>query len=118
MAGHMFCTGDKIDIESPVFTGRVKVLGTSGDDIFVDRVFDVNDCIGKATLALDIEVSLKAPYDKLYIDYIMAQMDYYNKDFEGYNNNSYMFNEMLDELVRKNMQNMPGKSHKHIRKLW
>jgi hypothetical protein len=67
--------------------------------------------------SLDIEVMARAPYDKLYVDYILAQIDYYNKDFEGYNNNSYLFNELLDEYIRKNTQSSPGAKHKQIKNL-
>ena len=118
MEGHPFVSGDKIDITSSVFTGRVTVLGTSGDTLYVNRVFDVNDCDGVAEKTLDIEVMARAPYDKLYIDYIIAQMDYYNKDYESYNNNSYMFNELLDEFVRRNAEKAPGTKSKKMRGIW
>lgn len=118
MAGHNFNTGDKLMIESPVFTGDVTVMGISGDTLFVNKPFEINDCFGKAVKSLDIEVMARAPYDKLYIDYILAQIDYYNKDYEGYNNNSYLFNELLDEYIRKNTQSSPGAKHKQIKNLW
>jgi len=118
MQGHPFDVGDKLEIESPVFTGEVTVLDMKGDELFVNRVFDINDCDGKAVKSLDIEVLLRAPYDKLYLDYILAQMDYYNKDYEGYNNNSYLFNELLEELVRKNSGKAPGAKNMKLRGIW
>lgn len=118
MTAHPFEVGDKLEIESSVFSGEVTVFEVKDDEIFVSRVFDVNDCYGRATRSLEKEVLLKAPYDKLYIDYILAQMDYYNKDYEGYNNNSYLFNELLDELVRKNSSKAPGNKSMKIRGIW
>lgn len=118
MEGHNFNAGDKLIIECPVFTGNVTVINVNGDKLFVNKPFEINDCYGKAVKSLDIEVMARAPYDKLYIDYILAQIDYYNKDYEGYNNNSYLFNELLDEYIRKNVQNSPGAKHKQIKNLW
>ena len=118
MEGHPFCSGDRIVIESSVFNGDVTVIDVKGDELFVNRVFDVNDCEGKAVRSLDIEVLLSAPYDKLYVDYILAQMDYYNKDYEGYNNNSYLFNEMLDELINKNSGKAPGTKNMKMKGIW
>ncbi len=118
MEDHNFNVGDKLLIESPVFTGEVTVMGISGDKLFTNQIFDVNDCNGKAEKCLDIEVMARAPYDKLYIDYILAQMDYYNKDYEGYNNNSFLFNELLEEYIRKNAQKAPGTKHKQVVGIW
>ncbi|MBQ3054271.1 MAG: hypothetical protein IJC89_05150 [Clostridia bacterium] len=118
MNSHKFLVGDSIDIESVLFTGRVTVLGSNGDDIYVNHTFDINDCEGVVKKSLNIPTLCKAPYDKLYIDYIMAQMDYYNKDYEGYNNNSYMFNELLDTLIRKSSSNNSGTRSKQMRGIW
>ena len=118
MPGHNFSVGDRIKIECILFDGEVTVTDVKEDELLVNRLFEVNDCEGKAALSLDIEVLLKSPYDKLYIDYILAQMDYYNKDYEGYNNNSYLFNELLDELVRKNSGKAPGTKHMKMHSIW
>ena len=118
MPGHDFFVGDKLEIQSSLFDGEVTVLDVKEDELFVNRLFETNDCEGKAVLSLEIEVLLSAPYDKLYIDYILAQMDYYNKDYEGYNNNSYLFNELLDELMRKNSGKAPGTKHMNMHSIW
>lgn len=118
MPGHSFCEGEKIAIESSLFKGNVTILKVCGDELFVNKLFDINDCDGKATLLMDIDVLLKPPYDKLYVDYILAQIDYYNKDYEGYNNNSYLFNELLDELIRKNSGKAPGTKNMNMRGIW
>ncbi len=108
MSNHPFNVGDKLEISCPLFTGPVIVFDVRGDVLTVDKVFEINDCDGTVVKSLEVDVLLSAPYDKLYLDYIMAQMDYYNKDYEGYNNNSYMFNELLEELIRKNSGKAPG----------
>lgn len=118
MQGHPFVSGDSIDIDCTGFKGRVKVLGTSGSSIYTDNNFVSNTVTGKAEKALDGEVSLKMPYDRLYIDYITAQIDYYNKDFEGYNNNMYIFDKMLDELTRTNKSRSFGTGLKRLVHIW
>ncbi|MDP4117970.1 MAG: hypothetical protein Q8873_02125 [Bacillota bacterium] len=118
MENHPFVSGNSIDITSTFFTGRVTVLGTSGDSLYVNRSFEQNECTGTAVTSLNIEVNARPPYDRLYIDYILAQMDYYNKDFEGYNNNSYMFNELLDELICVNEQSASGTKSKKVVGIW
>lgn len=116
--GHCFEAGDKLEIDCDIFVGSVFVTEVRGDELVVNRLFEINDCEGRIERSLDINVLLSAPYDKLYIDYILAQMDYYNKDYEGYNNNSYLFNELLDELVRKNSGKAPGTKSMNMRGIW
>lgn len=41
-----------------------------------------------------------APYDRLYDLYIMAQVDFYNKDLEDYNNSVTLFNTALDSYKK------------------
>ena len=118
MHTHPFVSGDTIYIESTVFTGSVKVLGTSGDVLYTSGSFSTGSCVGKAKKLLEKNVNARMPYDRLYIDYIMAQMDYYNKDYEGYNNNMYIFNELLDELVRANKSKAPAMGLKQLIHIW
>ncbi len=118
LPGNSFDMGDKLEIECPLFNGTVTVLGANGDELSVNRLFEINDCEGKVVRSLEINVLLNPPYDKLYLDYILAQMDYYNKDYEGYNNNSYLFNELLDELIRKNSGKAPGTKSMKMCGIW
>ncbi len=118
MNGHPFVSGDEIKISCPLFEGRVTVLGTSGDIVYISRNCGTGRTEGSVQTTLNIDVALNAPYDRLYIDYIMAQMDYYNKDFEGYNNSSYMFNELLSELVLNNSQKAPGNKGAQMVGIW
>ena len=118
MTGHPFVSGDTIYIESTAFTGTVKVLGTSGNVLYTAESISIGSGTGKAKKVLDTEVNARMPYDRLYIDYIMAQMDYYNKDYEGYNNNMYIFNELLDELIRTNKSKAAAMNLRQLIHVW
>jgi len=37
------------------------------------------------------------PYSDLYLYYVEAMIDFYNKEYEGYNNSMVMFNEAFEE---------------------
>lgn len=47
-----------------------------------------------------------APYDRMYIDYLIAKCNYYNRDFSGYNQHMNYFNAILtgfaEDFIRKN----------------
>lgn len=113
-----FCAGDSIDILSDTETRRTSLLGVGGNILYCSTDFDSEEFNGKIEKALNIPVLAQSPYDKLYVDYIIAQMDYYSKDFESYNNNSFLFNETLNELIAKNKKNEPVFQGNFMRNLW
>ena len=44
---------------------------------------------------LEDETEAYAPYDRMYVEYIIAKCNYYNRDFEGYNQHMTYFNSLL-----------------------
>ena len=94
-----FYSGQDIRIDCPLLQGELTVLGSSGDRLFLN-----SDAVGMAegtvTLRLNIPLCAPAPYDNIYIYYVTAQMDYYNKDFESYNHNSILYQEALEGLQK------------------
>lgn len=52
------------------------------------------------------ETVAKSPYDRMYIDYLIAKCNYYNRDFNGYNQHMTYFNNLLSgfatDFIRKN----------------
>ena len=49
-----------------------------------------------------------APYDYLYDRYLMAQLDFYNREIENYNNSALAFNEALDSWQKRyHQQHLP-----------
>lgn len=50
----------------------------------------------------------EAPYDRMYIDFILAKMAYYNKNFESYAQHISLFNSLFAEYMawcRRNTKN-------------
>lgn len=52
----------------------------------------------------DKELFAVFPYDDLYSLYVMAMIDFHNKDYSGYNNTAMMFAERLDAYKKHYIQ--------------
>lgn len=48
----------------------------------------------------DVPLFVGAPYDRLYDLYLMAQIDFHNRDMEDFNNSTAMYNAALDDWKR------------------
>lgn len=49
----------------------------------------------------DTELFAKYPYDEMYRFYLEMQIDYANQEYDKYNNNAQLFNELWGEYARK-----------------
>lgn len=45
----------------------------------------------------DKPLQVGAPYDGIYALYVMAQIDFHNREYNDYNNTALMFGELLDK---------------------
>jgi len=56
----------------------------------------------------DTELIVPAPYDDMYALYVMAMIDFHNREYDNYNNTVMVFKERLDQFkawyVRNNRQ--------------
>lgn len=79
-----------------------------GTDIQYDRVMDSSRCAACGWSDLpktvqqypedgDAPLLVGAPYDNLYDLYVMAQVDFYNREMDNYNNSALAYNTALDE---------------------
>ena len=48
----------------------------------------------------DVPLLVPAPYDNLYSLYLMAQIDFHNREGENYNNSALAFNQAMDEFKK------------------
>lgn len=48
----------------------------------------------------DKPLLVESPYDNLYDLYLMAQIDFYNREAENYNNSALAFNQAMDEYKK------------------
>jgi Zn ribbon nucleic-acid-binding protein len=83
----------------------------STDGLTWDRMMDSNRCAACGWTDLpkivqqfpedgDEPLLVEAPYDNLYDLYVMAQVDFYNREADNYNNSALAFNTALDEYKK------------------
>ena len=61
--------------------------------------------------AADDELSVPFPYDDVYSLYVMAMIDFHNREYNNYNNSTMMFTERLEAFKRYYIQrNAAGKA--------
>lgn len=53
----------------------------------------------------DKELQVASPYDGIYALYVMAQIDFYNREYNDYNNTALMFGELLEKFKVWYIQN-------------
>lgn len=83
-----------------------------GNNIFKDLPHNTNtEC--KIKRVVTDETVCGAPYDRMYIDYVNAQICYYQRDFDTYNQHMNLFNQRLDAyqawLQQRMVQDKDGK---------
>ena len=49
---------------------------------------------------LDVQLLAEAPYDDIYVYYLLAMIDFYNREPENYNNSYMMFNEKYNDFAK------------------
>jgi hypothetical protein len=97
---------DKVQEEKPNSFGTDRLLGFI-NEIEADVVHQIHDEPVTYT-ADDMETELKAPapYDRLYVSYVKAMIDYANEEYASYQNNQMQhvqdFRDYLDWVVRTN----------------
>jgi len=54
------------------------------------------------------ETVIKAPYDRMYIDFVLAKCCYYQRDYDAYNQHIVSFNSRLEDFAKWFIErNMP-----------
>lgn len=61
---------------------------------------------------VDRELLISAPYDQIYIDYLLMRIDLENDDYERYNNRAVLFNEQYQAYV-----NYYNREHIHSKRV-
>jgi len=56
----------------------------------------------------ETELMVEAPYDDMYVAYLIMRIDLYNADYERYNNEAVLFNEIWQRYV-----NWYNRNHTH-----
>lgn len=87
---------------------RTKVMAYTfreNSDEDAETESDVPDYIYGHDDELDVEMLAPAPYDRLYVSYVKAQIDYANEEYDSYENNQAQFitdfHDFVDWVVRE-----------------
>ena len=91
-----YCPSEYEDLEMRVWCNEVSAMLASEVD---DTAFEASD-----------ETLCNTPYDVMYIDYVLAKIALYQRDFNAYNQHISLFNTRLDAYKRWRMSNPPHKS--------
>ena len=62
----------------------------------------------------DTELLVPAPYDEMYVHYLAAQIDYYNREYDGFQATNAMFGTCYDSFRNKYNATHRPKSTKKI----
>jgi hypothetical protein len=66
---------------------------------------------------MDAELSIYAPFDEIYVIWLIMKMHYYNGEIELYNNSAEMFNNLLQQakksFIRENKSKTQYSFHGH-----
>lgn len=66
----------------------------------------------------DVRTEMEAPYDSLYVDYVCAQIAFYQNDMADYNKFISMYNEKLLEFAKHYQQTAPVVQGRGYYNLW
>ncbi|PWL46834.1 MAG: hypothetical protein DBY45_01815 [Clostridiales bacterium] len=66
----------------------------------------------------DTPLLVNPPYDRLYDLYLMAQIDFHNREMENYNNSALAFNEALDSWQKNYHRTHPPLSAGGFQNIW
>lgn len=66
----------------------------------------------------NIPLLVNAPYDHLYDLYLMAQIDFHNREMENYNNSALAFNEALDSWQKDYHRTHPPLNAGGFQNIW
>ena len=72
----------------------------------------ISDVLSEVTL-------IKAPYDEMYVDFLLAKCCYYQRDYDGYNQHIVAFNSRLEDFSKWYIRrNMPKRESENRVKGW
>ena len=108
-----FIEGDRIEIvilespkNEPDWSGAVtaNVMEVREDMLLLDREVleaQTGACLAIRRVIDDCTEIDEAPYDSMYIEYILAKMALYQHDYTGYNAHMTQYNSLFDALRRE-----------------
>jgi len=93
---------------------------SSGILTFANNTFAISSETGIITIkrVLNDIVLIPSPHTNLYKDYLFAQIDWFNRDYEDYNNGMARYNNAFKEFENWYIKKMPVDKTAKIKNLW
>lgn len=115
-----FIMGDTVDIDTALNKTRFVITQIQGNTFYTLPNTLVYENAANALIkrALVYTTAAKPPFDRVYIEYIFAQMDYHNRDYEGYNINAQRYNDTLNQLKNQAKSQQPLNANSVTKNLW
>lgn len=119
-ADNPFDVGDNINVAAEEVKYNVNVLGRNEDTLTVrEEAFPFEgEHVVRIELIIHDWTICSPPYDKMYIDYLLSQIAYFQNDLEEYNKHGAAFNNTLDSFSRYYLQNQPADKTLKIINRW
>ena len=70
------------------------------------------------TVSSQYYLLVESPYSQIYMAYVEAKIDWYKKNYEGYNNNMAMFSEVFEAFTKWYRDHSPVNSNATAKNLW
>lgn len=120
-----FVIGDTVAVTGCTFyTGNNKeavITGvSSGTLTFANNTFAISSETGIVTIkrVLNDVVLIPSPHTNIYKDYLFAQIDWFNRDYEDYNNGMARYNNAFREFENWYIKKSPIDKTAKIKNLW
>ena len=84
---------------------KIKWLNDVESTIYIELVLprEGSEAIEKPEFSIDSDYShtliAQAPYDRLYIEYLLSKIDFTNREYDSYNNTANQFNQSYKEFA-------------------
>lgn len=84
---------------------KIKWLNDIESTIYIEVVLprEGSELVEEPNISADCDYSHKliasAPYDRLYVEYILSKIDFTNREFDSYNNTANQFNQSYKEFA-------------------
>ncbi len=117
LASCAFVPGDSVTVNSAVNT-TVLDVGMGDDEYYIvvtpSSVEGLSDGEGTIERIVTEKTVCDAPYDGMYIDYILAKISMYQRDYKTYNQFMTAFNSRLDAYKRWLVNTMPQADRRFV----
>ncbi len=126
---HPFIPGDEIEYviledsdDEPDWENANRFYVMEADDNGVTSTDDAFEPQTGAIMVMrriiDEETEVPAPYDNMYVEYILAKMALYQHDYSGYSAHTAQYNNLFEECRREYAQRRPLNGVQVFRNFW